>query len=446
MATASHEACLDKDEETSNRQPPRLHYLDWMRLLMIWSVVYAHTDRIIGDVMAVWVVDDLNQQGSSLIGVRMISLIRPWCLPILFWVSGKAQGLKKDGRPTVRGLCNLFLLTFIGMFSNLCLWQASPRDPSCSPQQPCHGKGRLVDFSIIYDSGYIFPIIFQMWYVIALIILTLVNWPLCAVLSLERPADPGVLILQWGATTMLCFLFLWAAGEEVCERPLITTAWVSAGEIFFLYISTFAACDGTRRRRLSPFPLRIVHYSLAFVTVLQFGLAPFMNKATTLGPAFVAYIFVGFNRCFSLGFIMGLARHSGDEVDSDDARPSFSKVWPLILVLLVAFTPSTNWMLAGNLTYPYYTEALDRMLYVAGSLVMLFIIDRLSRLAPCEPLPSYLGKSALGLYLFHPVCLTVLFKFHLLRSVQAWFLSVGIAVSMTFVVEHACKAKQSHED
>lgn len=55
-----------------------------------------------------------------------------------------------------------------------------------------------------------------------------------------------------------------------------------------------------------------------------------------------------------------------------------------------------------NLTYPYYPRLLDRADYVAGAVVLMFVVDRVGRVIVCKALPAFIGYGALLLYLLHP--------------------------------------------
>ncbi|CAE8597951.1 unnamed protein product [Polarella glacialis] len=130
--------------------------------------------------------------------------------------------------------------------------------------------------------------------------------------------------------------------------------------------------------------------------------------------AFVLYIFLGFNKFFQLGFVLTLARLPG----SDEASPVVSKYWPLVVVLRVVTVPSTNWSIAGNLTYPYFPRMLDRVNYVLGAIVLMFVFDRAGRYISCEPLPTVLATTTLLLYLLHPVLMAFILS---IFSNGSWF-------------------------
>ena len=56
-------------------------------------------------------------------------------------------------------------------------------------------------------------------------------------------------------------------------------------------------------------------------------------------------------------------------------------------------SPSTNYSAAGNLTYPFFPRIIDRADYVAGAVILMFVLDRLGRQMECRPLPSFMGDS-----------------------------------------------------
>mmetsp|Transcript_116643 Transcript_116643/g.310318 ORF Transcript_116643/g.310318 Transcript_116643/m.310318 type:complete len:113 (+) Transcript_116643:881-1219(+) len=83
------------------------------------------------------------------------------------------------------------------------------------------------------------------------------------------------------------------------------------------------------------------------------------------------------------------------------------------------------------LTYPFFLSVTDRALYVSGATALVFLLDRCGRCARCEELPGFLGQSALVLYLFHPVLITVLLHSGLRSVPQVWCAAccLGLAIS-----------------
>ena len=185
-------------------------FQDWFRTLLVCGVVYAHilrTGGLPGGIDAVWLVDrpyhpyPLSHEphrddalNVSPLPVRWLSLARQWAVPLLFWVSGSALGcsygtgvlkLKDKLQP-------LAVFTAVGMACNAFLWWSSPRNPECSLAaydrvklggaaaasiSPCANKGLFFDFTVVADSGTVFPVVFQMWFTIALMLILVVNWP-----------------------------------------------------------------------------------------------------------------------------------------------------------------------------------------------------------------------------------------------------------------------------
>merc|ERR1719162_2949446 len=107
---------------------------------------------------------------------RHITVIRQWCLPLLFWVSGASMACSyKGGVP--RGLGKLLAISAVGMCCNAFLWYTSPQNRDCIIDTPaCQGKGIIFDFSICGRAGWWFAILFQMWYTLVLVVLCLLNW------------------------------------------------------------------------------------------------------------------------------------------------------------------------------------------------------------------------------------------------------------------------------
>uniref|UniRef100_A0A7S3HJK1 Uncharacterized protein n=1 Tax=Spumella elongata TaxID=89044 RepID=A0A7S3HJK1_9STRA len=122
----------------------------------------------------------------------------------------------------------------------------------------------------------------------------------------------------------------------------------------------------------------------------------------------------------------------------DRAQPLMSSCWPVMLVLFTFVSPSTNWELAGMLTYPFFRSARDRCVYIAGAFVVTFCLDRLSRTVYCRPLPDVLANTSLFLYLFHPVIITVLLQVGCRDVVSVWIGSFLISVLLMCMQVHLC--------
>eukprot|EP00746_Dinoflagellata_sp_MGD_P049067 gnl/MRDRNA2_/MRDRNA2_22214_c0_seq2.p1 gnl/MRDRNA2_/MRDRNA2_22214_c0~~gnl/MRDRNA2_/MRDRNA2_22214_c0_seq2.p1 ORF type:complete len:223 (+),score=12.20 gnl/MRDRNA2_/MRDRNA2_22214_c0_seq2:82-669(+) len=159
------------------------------------------------------------------------------------------------------------------------------------------------------------------------------------------------------------------AGES-CAEPVLLMTVLALGEAAFLACALLTM----ENRRPHWLPLRVVHYCLAVVICLQFGGAPITETMGTVSPSFLLYIIVGFNKFFELGFIMTKARLTCGS--SSHVQPLLSSCWPCMLILGAIVAPSTNWVMAGNVTYPYFPHVIDRCLYVAGGLVVAFLVDR----------------------------------------------------------------------
>lgn len=450
-----------EDESTAKPGPPskvRLHFLDWMRFVMIGLVVFAHTTvsgTNVGGIWARWRVDDATlieepdyreamygngtDQGPTPPLAKCISILRQWCLPMLFWISGASLACSyRGGLP--RGLERLLGFAALGMLSNAGLWFSSPQN-SCTVGDPkCKGEGMLFDFSICGQAGWSFAIVFQMWYVLLLVFLILLDWPLFLVV--HGTGGLGALCLQW----VLNMAFYSLSGG-LCRDPYAVLGALGVSEaLFLLLVGLDAPLLGRRWQQLAGgLPLRLLHYLLAGVTLFQFGATPFATKIEDLSPAYLAFVSVGFKRFFDLGFLLTHARQGPE---GDRVQPLASRAWPFLMVWWVWVAPSTNWQQAGMLTYPFFSDRVQRCSYITGAIAITFVFDRVSRGVGCDALPPTLGHAGLLLFLFHPWAVTVLLALGL-RSVM--WISAGtiigtvVAVWVGTAALPLCRGGQQHE-
>eukprot|EP00438_Fugacium_kawagutii_P021004 Skav228369 [mRNA] locus=scaffold1981:218104:219510:+ [translate_table: standard] len=381
----------------------RIHELDWFRALMVILVVYAHISRsgMRGGVHGNVQVDDriYDLTDPSPLGVRWISEVRQYCLPLLFFVSGAASACSWKQSP--RGLVKIFLFTVFGVAFNALLWFLGPQNPDCDPgtgygRPEC--KGLVFDFTICPNSGNIFPLVFQMWYTGMLMALMLLNWPLFAFLR-NQTCHIAVLGIQFIASVGLQTTFVILSGHEI-PNPALVLGLMASCEVIFLSLSVLTMMQ----HRPTRLPLRFIHYCLGVVATIQFGCIPIAPVIEHISGAFVLFILSGFNKSFQLGFVLTVARLPHQE----EALPIVSMYWPMMVILRTMTAPSSNWYAAGNLTYPYYPRMLDRADYVAGAVIFMFVVDRAGRAIECKALPSWLANGTLLLYLLHPWMMALL--------------------------------------
>jgi len=420
-------------EDPPGRQG-RLHFLDWLRVLMVTFVVYAHCTltQLPGGIEGELQIDDreFNLHDPNVYGVRWVSLGRPWCLPCLFWVSGAAAAASTSRSPTA-GTGKLLMFSAVGMASNAIIWFLGPQKPECTPGSPCKGEGVLITFTVAPWTGTIFPIVFQMWYTLALLMMSLLNSQFFSVLRGQvRPPYRWHVCFHWGLTMMVYSVLALASREDDEDnwRFACVMSSLAVLEAVFVYIS-LCASSIWRPARLK---LRWLHYCLGLITVLEVGAIPYASEINAISAAFGLYLAVGMNKFYQLGFLMLHPRfhYSG----SEDVEGIVSKNWPLAVFLLVLLAPSTNWYRAGNLTFPYYVRPSDRCHYLGGTLTILFMIDRCGRWSSSEQMPSFLGNGALLLYLLHPAFMALLILAGVRNSSLLWLLCAAISVLAAFLM------------
>lgn len=419
----------------------RLFFLDWLRMLMVVSVSYAHTvfcgiDRMHDITEDNHAYAAALQEHQNSFRPRWVSYVRPIAIPVLFWISGAslALGFRSDVCGLLKkSMLKLSVLSVIGISLNAVMWNLSPRNQDCSinhlewPQ--CKGKGVLFDFTEDPNSGSVEPYFNQMWYTVALLLLMPLSIPYFR--AVAGFGGHHWLVLQF-ALTAAVYIALALLAEEV-SQPGPVLACLLVSEAVFLALGALAAStELLTRLRL---PLRVVHYVAALVGCVQFGTTPIGDiKDMTLG--YFLYFAVGVLRWFQLGFLMTRPRKGVD------SKPCLSKYWPLVMVLLAFVIPSTNWYFAAMLPYPYFPGMLDRSLYAAGTFTWIFIIDRCSRTMPCEPLPRVLHLFSLVLYLGQ-VALLQSFMATMWRSVEGiWALVTGSALLLAWLLAYASSPRR----
>jgi len=402
----------------------RLHFLDWLRILLVGFVVYAHL-TFCGAQLGrpsddgtedndPWVTD-----GPNRLAVRYNSIVRQWCIPVLFWISGAASALSFGSlaasqqarqarrRRFCKGLLKVLLLTFAGVGGNACMWLMGPGLEKCSfrnrMSSDCKGKGILFDFTEDPYSGVQEPYLNQMWFTVVLMLLQVMNYPLFGAIC-QKSLD-----MVGGASMAAQYLFtvLLYAGLAFfsdCPKPGLVVFMLVVSEALFLTLSFLSA----------QYPHRVIHYACAVVALFQMGVVPIANTPVNargneaivndITLSYVLYLILGCNRWFQMGFMMTRPRRGKDGVD---VNPLASQVWPLMIVIIVLCMPSTSWALAGVLPYPYFPIVLSRLLYCGGTFLIFFVIDRSSRGFVCRPLPAFLANASMVLYTFQVVFVTV---------------------------------------
>lgn len=390
----------------------RLHFLDWLRVVLVGFVVYAHLifcGAQVGRPADHGAVDNrnFNVEFPQHLAIRWNSVARQWCIPLLFWISGAACALSFDGSAPrfFKGLRRILTITAVGVAGNAAMWLLGPRKEECSFREPCVNEGVFFDFTEDPYSGDVEPYVNQMWYTIALLLVTGLNWPLLKA-SVDTAPPWSSLAVQFGlATAVYAALIFGAAGDSTGgqHHPSLLGFWLVANEALFLVLAVLAVS----KWRPLWLNLRLLHYACAAVAVLQVAGSECVPTPVVddISAGYVLYLTAGINKWFQLGAIMASPRR--EDPAGAGVEPVVSTAWPVALILLVLCTPSTNWVMAGVLPYPFYARRLDRLLYVGGTVLAMFIADRCSYGFQCRPVPRLVSTGALVLYTFQVVLLTV---------------------------------------
>lgn len=331
---------------------------------------------------------------------------RQFTIPLLFAISGAALSFSRGS--TKHAVKKIVIVTVIGMGINACLWFSGPQDNTCSfeyrAEARCKDRGVLLDFVFAPHAPPPVKVIFQMWYtlmLLAVIAEDFILWWFIRQVHDRRAQPVLVSVSAWAwflgrlVFVALFWIYLTQQGDDALLKSEV--AGIIALEVVFdLLLAASARCSVSQPRCA-----RLLQYLAAAVAVLQFGWPDF-EIHTVNGNLLVYYHF--FKQALALGFTMTL---TGWEV-----KPLFSRIWPVTLYVFLFLTPSTNFLKAGMPNYPWYPRILDRMLYLAGTFVWVFVVDRVGRaftqLDICAPCPAAIRSGALVAYVVHPLGIALL--------------------------------------
>lgn len=411
---------------------PRLHHLDWLRSMMIALALYLHCWQILskdGDSDAFKVdyamlaadspdakrIRYLAGLRQSDLQFRWISLGRQFTIPLLFFITGASLALSQC---RIAMACRkIAVITVVGMCCNAIIYVIGPMDGDCSltkyrtiPDAETRCRGWAIDFAVVSGAGCMFSVMYQFWFTVFLLGFLLEDAVLYRSLydmfhKLDPPGctwmvDRRVLVRNVvrsvGLTLFLLAFTLWGDGEGIWMCAL----WVAGFEV--LFDLCLVACVVTPST--SPQQVRLWQYAAAAIVLCQFCLPDFDIAAMDGAVTIYFHIFKQFT---ALGFTMTLTR--------EKSGPVLSRCWPLSILLIIVCAPSTNWFSAGMPTYPWMPKVRDRVLYTLGSLVCVFILDRVGRTFSAAgllaPLPRPVQMGALLGFMFHPACIVLIVSF-----------------------------------
>lgn len=418
VATAADVVSETLDDGAGTARRDRLHFLDWLRALLVGFVVYAHLifcGAQLGRPDDEGSVDDhaYNTGKPNQLAVRWLSVVRQWCIPLLFWVSGAASALsfRRSTTRWLKGMSRIFYISIVGIAGNAAMWLLGPRDPNCSFRTPCPGKGIVFDFTEDPYSGTVEPYVNQMWYTVVLLLLSLINRPFFSLLSAGVDGanvfsrwTVGWLVVQF-AVMVTIYVALTLLASSDCLHPTSLLVCLALSESAFMLLALASSWW---------WPHRIMHYACAAVAILRLSITPIarMPIKNDITPSYLLYLILATSSWFQMGFIMTHSRIAGAGVR--DVRPLASQMWPLVLFPMVLCCSSTNWVMAGVLPYPLLPGTVDQLLYVGGTFLVMFVVDRCSRCIECRPMPHILSTASNVVYIFQVVFITVFLQ--LLKS------------------------------
>ena len=376
--------------------------LDWLRVGLIVCSVIGHILTCgTPDMLQSSAVDEWDTQGGTW-WVRSMSACRPYCIPLLFFISGYALALKQENG--WRAAKASSAITGIGVLVNSALWELSPKDPACGPRTPCPSSPSVFAFTFCPNTGKVFPRVFQFWFTIVLTAHLLCSMPLIVAIRGVHASAEGR--RTWKSGALLGLL-----------TPLLTTLTAAAPNLLSMstivivaHLETIAS-GAALLSAIMPGAARAMMYVVGAVAVAEASLKfPGMQVHGALsgeaGGAFPIYAFLLFHKFFVLGWLACTERYT----HSRGSSALVSRCWAVAILLFFAGRQSSNWNMHGHLTFPYFGDALRRGAYTAPIVFAALALDRLDRLLATSPqlqCPVFLRATGHYLYLTHSIAMTL---------------------------------------
>mmetsp|Transcript_51560 Transcript_51560/g.130360 ORF Transcript_51560/g.130360 Transcript_51560/m.130360 type:complete len:795 (+) Transcript_51560:51-2435(+) len=406
-----HDSSDNGSKEFAQR---RLHHLDWLRAAAILLAVCLHIAQILRAPWP-WHHDDNDffQDEENAISpdwwyYRLTAHGRLFVIPILFYISGAAMAL--GGGSLGPFLLKISLVTLCGCGQNYVLYATGPQDPNCSFDRRTHDEcqtGLWLDFLIAPKSGQIFPIIYQLWYTIALVIFISEDIALYSEVRrayAEKQVRAHCLVLRY-----FCVAGLYAL-SVMGKIPIAEFCLLLALEaLSSVCIIRSAQLAGSASAETPSVRARLWQYAAIMVAVLQFGYPNFDIQSFD-GKLFV-YFHI-FRQLMAIGFVSTLTRKTTALV--------LSRSWPLAFIIFVTLLPSSSYYWGGMVAYPWLPHRIDRLIMISASFMGVLMLDRIGHVFGDAGLdlemPDYFSHAALLMYIAHPVFIVVLTKISGMRE------------------------------
>lgn len=366
---------------------------------------------------------------------RFTSLGRQFTLPVLFYISGASLALSKA--PLKSTLMKIGAITLVGMAQNWVIFALGPKDPSCSfkdREKPACQTGIALDFLIAPQAGLIFPIVYQFWYTLMLMLFIAEDFIMYAQLRAAHAAQSlqvHYLVLRF---LMVAAMYVYFTIGLVEWPDILFIVVCEAVVMLCLVLSMKAASKATPAA--PSINGRVWQYVALFISAMQFAI-PRLEVTTIDARVLVYYHF--FRQLMLIGFASMLSRKT--------TTRAFSRIGIWVVSWILCVTASTNWFLGGMLTYPWLPHVLDRVHYLLGSVVITSSLDSVGKLL-CHSgvlleCPRAASIGGLIMYLFHPPLIVLFIHIPHMTHTNLFLLIWILCTSATGLVDLASHKQQS---
>jgi len=282
-----------------------------------------------------------------------------------------------------------------------------------------------INWVVAPRAGMLFAFMYQFWFTVFILVFLMENglliealWQINDDVENERVPDKS-LYLRCGISWALSAVMTLALSFWSPVSILVPTLIIMGLEALFVILLVLSAS----MPKESGSYCRLCQYAAGFVGLLQYGILPLQHEDDMFDGRTCIY-FHCFKQMFLIGFIATIVR--------DKASKILSRIGPMVWVLSVFCTTTTNWHLSGVMTYPYFANLDERLFYNTGTWLRIFMVDRLSQMCAetqsLEALPWYLNIGGLLAYMFHPWVIVLL---SFVSGLEDWpFLFVGILIGV----------------